>query len=137
MARKVIEVASAGLVWRDRILLIKRGKEPSKGLYAFPGGRLEAEETAEDAVRREVMEETGIVAGPLERLETLHLGEADNDPASSACRLRVFQGTHEGGNPVAGDDAEDAGWFTLDEVEALPMTKSSLRLARKLLGDAI
>ena len=133
MAQNLIHVASAGLVWQRRILLVKRGKEPSKGLYAFPGGRIEPQETPEDAVRREILEETGITAGALTFLETLHLGRADGDPGSSQFRLHVFFGPHDGGTPVAGDDADDAGWFSREEMEALPMTGSSLRIARTLL----
>ncbi|MEX0346450.1 MAG: NUDIX hydrolase [Rhizobiaceae bacterium] len=135
MAQNLIQVASAGLVWRRRILLVKRGKQPSKGLYAFPGGRIEPHETPEDAVRREILEETRITAGPLTFLETLHLGKAAGDPGSARYRLHVFFGAHDGGTPVAGDDADDAGWFSLEEVEALPMTGSSLRIARSLLSD--
>ncbi len=135
MTNKIIEVASVGLVCRNRILLIKRGKEPSKGCYAFPGGRIEADETAEIAARREVLEETGVTAGQLEPLETLNLGDADGDPGSAAYLLYVFHGKHDGGEPIAGDDADDAGWFKLTEVETLPMTPSSLRLARVLLGN--
>lgn len=131
-----IDVASAGLVWRNRILLIKRGKPPSQGLYAFPGGRVEPGEPPIDAARREVLEETGLTAHDLAPLAILDLGAADGDPASAAFRLHVFQGNHPGGDPVPSDDAEDAGWFTLDEVERLPITRSSLTLARQLLGEA-
>ncbi len=134
MAREFpIEVASVGLVFQNRILLVKRGKDPSKGLYAFPGGRIEPGENAEQAACREIAEETGLIAGNIEFMETLELGEADNNPAAAAYRLHVFWGIHPGGVPVAGDDADEAGWFTLNEVEALPVTPSSLRLAQQLL----
>lgn len=129
-----IDVASAGLIWRDRILLVKRGQDPSKGLYAFPGGRLEPGESAEDAARREVGEETGLTCGPLDHLETIDLG-GDVEPGKNAYRLHVFHGAHQGGDPVASDDADDAGWFSLREMETMQMTESSLRLARKLLAD--
>ncbi|MEZ5810964.1 MAG: NUDIX domain-containing protein [Rhizobiaceae bacterium] len=133
-----VEVVSAGLIWRDRILLVKRGKAPSKGLYAFPGGRIEPGETAEDAVRREIAEETGLTAdGALSHLETLDIEPSADDPEAIAFRLHVFSGTHPGGAPVAGDDAEEAGWFRLEEVEAMAMTASSLRLTRKLLSGGV
>ena len=48
---------------RDRILLAQRGKEPLKGYWSLPGGVLETGETLEDAVRREVLEETGLEVG--------------------------------------------------------------------------
>ncbi len=131
---QIIEVASAGLVWQRHLLLIKRGKEPSKGLYAFPGGRVEAGETAEQAARREVLEETGLAAESLVHLETLDMPSSVH--AGAIFRLHVFTGPHGGGNPVADDDADDAGWYRLDEIEAMAMTGSSLRIARQLLSDA-
>ena len=128
---RIIEAASAGLVCQGRILLIKRGKEPSKGLYAFPGGRVEPGETAEAAARRELYEETGLEAGGLEHLETLDM--ESSVVAGATFRLHVFCGFHPGGEPFASDDADEAGWFNLTEIERLPMTDSSLRLARQLL----
>ena len=128
-----IEAASAGLVWNRRILLVRRGREPAKGLFAFPGGRILPGETAEDAARRELLEETGIVAGSLSHFRTIEPDSA-GPVAMVGFRLHVFAGLHEGGEPVAGDDAEHAGWYTLSEMSRLPVTDSSLEIARLLLG---
>lgn len=49
-----------------KVLLIERGNEPYKGLWAFPGGFLNMDESAEQGARRELMEETGMVAGYME-----------------------------------------------------------------------
>ncbi|MDD5191437.1 MAG: NUDIX domain-containing protein, partial [Dehalococcoidales bacterium] len=54
-------VGVGALVVKDgRCLLIQRGKEPSKGKWSIPGGKVELGETIESAVRREVLEECGI-----------------------------------------------------------------------------
>lgn len=50
----------AVVLWGDRILLVKRGKEPYKGYWAIPGGVQRVGETLEEAVLRELKEETGI-----------------------------------------------------------------------------
>ena len=44
----------------NRLCLVRRANEPSKGTWAFPGGRVEPDETSEEAIIREVMEETGL-----------------------------------------------------------------------------
>lgn len=53
---------------QDRVLLIRRAKEPAKGKLAFPGGFIDNEESAEDGLRRELREEIGLEVGPLEFL---------------------------------------------------------------------
>ena len=57
--------SSAGVILHsgDSVLLVKRGREPAKGLLALPGGFIDAGETAEEACRRECFEETGIKVG--------------------------------------------------------------------------
>src|ERR1035437_957438 len=54
---------------RDRILMAQRGKQPLQGWWSLPGGALEIGESLDDAVRREVLEETGLEIRPLGVLE--------------------------------------------------------------------
>lgn len=54
---------SAGIFRDGKILLVRRAREPAKGLYTFPGGRVEFGESLVEAVAREVREETGLVIG--------------------------------------------------------------------------
>src|SRR5262245_17504783 len=119
MDRHEIPAVSVALVCGDRVLLVRRGRAPSFGLYAFPGGRVEPGETAEQAARRELFEETGLVAGRLALYREFLIGE---EPARF--RLQVFTGTHEGGEPRAGDDADEAGWCSLGDMEGLPVIES-------------
>lgn len=53
-----------------RILLIKRGAEPFKGKWAFPGGFMNIDETAEECALRELKEETGLENVEIEQLHT-------------------------------------------------------------------
>lgn len=125
-----LPAVSVALVDGDRVLLVRRGRAPAKGLFAFPGGRVEDGETLEQAARRELFEETGLAAGVLELVETLDI---DAEPPGSPYRLHVFAARFVGGEPVAGDDAETAGWFTLGEMASLAVIASVLDVATRLL----
>lgn len=102
-----------------RLLLIQRGKEPAKGCWSVPGGRVEPGETDAEATAREVLEETGlhVVVGSL-------AGSVERDaPDGSVFVIRDYRCTPvDGIDPSvvrAADDADDAGWFTADEMRAL------------------
>ena len=127
----LVPAVSIAIVDGDRVLLVKRGRAPSKGLYAFPGGRVESGETLEHAVRRELLEETGLTTGAVQLVEVLDL---DAEPPSTPFRLHVFTARHTAGEPHAADDAEEAAWFTLDDVARLPTPDSVFDVAKRLLS---
>ncbi len=127
----IIPAVSVALRSGDRLLLVKRGRAPAKGLHAFPGGRVEAGERLEEAARRELLEETGLTADTLEAHAELELEGA---VAGTVYRLTVFCALHVSGEPVAGDDAETAGWYSLDEMAQLPITASTLAAAKIILS---
>jgi ADP-ribose pyrophosphatase YjhB (NUDIX family) len=127
-----VPAVSIALVDGARVLLVRRGRAPAKGLYAFPGGRVEPGETLEEAVRRELREETGLEAGDVSLVETLAIEREGGGPAFE---LSVFRGAFVGGSPVAGDDADAAGWFALGEMEGLAVIPSVLTVARTLLAS--
>lgn len=127
--RKILPAVSVALQRGDRLLLVRRGRAPSLGYYAFPGGRVEEGEALEEAARRELAEETGLSVGPLAPLVRVPVegDEVDYD-------LQVIFGRHAGGEPVAADDAAEADFFTLAEMEALPVLDSVMEVGRRLLG---
>ncbi len=134
MPQPSIPAVSLALVDKGRVLLVKRGRAPAKDKFAFPGGRVEAGETLEQAARRELLEETGLSAGALELLTTIEI-EAEA-PSQKSFALSVFAGAGSTGALRAGDDAAEAGWFTLDDIAVLPLTASTAEIARRLLGAA-
>lgn len=101
-----------------QILLIRRGKDPFKGMWALPGGFLDMEETLEEAVARELEEETGLSGIILEQLHTF--SAIHRDPRHRTIST-VFIGTVDTVNSVArvGDDADAAHWFGLNELPPL------------------
>ena len=98
------------------VLLIKRKIEPFKGSWAIPGGFLLENESLEDAVQRELKEETGVEVDFLEQLYTF--GKPDRDPRSRIITVAYFGLVQQSNFELhAATDAEDAQWFN---VKALP-----------------
>lgn len=102
----------AVIIKGDRILLVKRGIEPFKDFWATPGGFIEWDESAEQAVAREVMEETGMTVTSA-RLVGAY-SSPDRHPRQVINLLHVAEVAE--GSPVAGDDAVDVQWFTFDSL---------------------
>lgn len=103
-----------GIIVQDgRVLLIRRGRNPFKGCFAIPGGYMDRDETAEEACKREVLEETGL-EGTIEAF----LGYYDSpsrDPQRQNVSLVYVVKPHPG-EAVAGDDAEEILWADLDHL---------------------
>lgn len=74
-------VAVAGIVFQDgRILIVRRGREPSKGLWTLPGGNLKIGESIRDGLVREILEETGLIVTVntlVEVVESIHYDTSD------------------------------------------------------------
>lgn len=132
MAVMIIPAASVAILDTGRFLLVERGRPPSKGLFAFPGGRLEPGEMPEEGARRELFEETGLRAGELVLWRTIDLGGAKRE-GGPIFRLHVFFGSSVIGTPGAADDAASLGWYSLEDMERLPVTASTLEAAREML----
>ena len=104
----------------SRLLLVLRGQEPSRGRWSVPGGRVEAGEDDATATAREVLEETGL-AVKVGRL----VGTVERDaPAGGIYVIRDYLCRVAEDADVAavraGDDADDARWFTPAEIAELP-----------------
>ena len=122
--------ASAAIFRGSEVLLIERGKAgPLRGLWSFPGGRIEPGEPARDAALREVREETGTVAELTGVLDVRDVFR--RDPAGGLVDqflLAVFYGRWVLGEPVAGDDALTARFVPLHALHELRMTDGAADL---------
>ncbi|MEW6768876.1 MAG: NUDIX hydrolase [Pseudomonadota bacterium] len=126
---------SAGIFRDGKILLVRRAREPAKGVYTFPGGRVEFGESLVEAVAREVREETGLsidvvaLAGFREALPGKTGGSGHYVILPFAARWVA--------NEVAlNDELDDARWLTPGHLGSLPIThglEATIEAARKIV----
>lgn len=107
----------------EQVLLVQRGRPPFQGYWSLPGGGVELGETLEQAVIREVREETGLLVEPIRCL-----GHADAINYDEAGRVQFhyvimhFECQLLGGALNAADDAADVRWVTPAEARHLQIT---------------
>lgn len=100
---------------RGRLLLVKRANPPAQGLWSIPGGRVEPGESAEIAVAREVLEETGLTVTILREVGTVFR----DAPGGGRYVIRDFLVEPvPGDEPVAGDDAADVRFAAVSDLAA-------------------
>lgn len=125
------------VVWQeDRVLLIQRGKPPDKGAWSLPGGSQELGETVFEAAAREVLEETGLIVRPAAVLTAVDSIVRDDSGAI------VFHYTiidvladYLSGTIRPGDDAQDARWTTLPEMNRLVAWPSTREVIERSVQD--
>jgi len=124
MQRKRPAITVDAIIMKDQsILLVQRKNEPFQGFWALPGGFVEYGETTEQAVMREVREETG--------LETIVQGllgvysDPNRDPRGHTITIAYFM-TTVGGTLIAGDDAAEVRYFKRDELPRLAFDHANI-----------
>ena len=99
-----------------KVLLIERGSEPYKGCWAFPGGFLNMDETAEQGALRELKEETGLDLHHITQVGAF--SAVDRDPRDRVITI-AFYAVVKKSAVQGGDDAAKAQWFSLNDMPRL------------------
>ncbi len=101
-----------------QLLLIERGNEPFKGLWAFPGGFVEDDEDLEPAAIRELQEETGMLLPAMKQLHTF--GTPGRDPRGRTVSVVFYAFADAAHHTVKGaDDAAHAEWVNVKDITAM------------------
>ena len=120
------------------VLLIERGQEPLKGWWTLPGGMVETGERLECAVRREILEETGLTIRPVEVAALFERIMPDAEGRTEYHYVIVdYLCEYESGELMAASDVAGAAWVSLDRMHELkmapgtpPVIEKGLRLRR-------
>lgn len=124
-ARPVLGVGAL-ILDAGRVLLVERGNTPLAGYWSLPGGAVETGERLEDAIIREVREETGLEVAT-DAIATVF--ERVMPDAAGACEYHYvlidFYCRVLGGELRAGSDSRSAAWFTIDSLHELLMTEGT------------
>jgi 8-oxo-dGTP diphosphatase len=129
-------VAVGAVVFKEgRVLLVRRGQPPAEDIWAIPGGSVEIGETLQEAVEREILEETGIQIRALKPIYTFDVIDRD---AAGKVRFHYvivdLAADYIRGEPVPGDDALDARWVSAGEISGLEVSTATLKLLKTRYG---
>jgi 8-oxo-dGTP diphosphatase len=136
MKRKYPEqplVGVGAVVFRgDQVLLVRRGQEPARGSWSLPGGLVELGETLEAALRREVLEETGLAVTILGLSAVLDRIYRDPDGRIPYHYVLVdYACEYEAGELAPGSDVTAAQFVPLAELEGLALPRYTARVIRR------
>jgi ADP-ribose pyrophosphatase len=132
--RMLPRVGVGAIVIRDgRILLVKRGSSPGKGLWAPPGGLVELGETVREAAEREILEETGITIRAKEAFYIFDFIDRDKEDKIKYHYVIVdFLADYLGGEPRASDDAIEVRWLAPEDIAGLAITPTTRKLLKQM-----
>ncbi len=128
-----LKIAVAAIVVCDgKILLVQRGRGIGIGKWAPPGGKLEPGETLQEAVERELLEETGVLARATTPAGWVEVHNEESRYLIIDYYVELVNPDLSGNLPVAGDDAKDARWFEITMVGGLDLADGVVGLLREI-----
>ena len=128
-----VPAVGAVVVHDGAVLLVRRGRAPSRGVWAVPGGRIELGETLAEAAEREVREETGIrirAGEPVWSFDSV-VRDAEGRVAFHYVIVDLLA-DYVAGEPCAGDDALAARWARPEDLAGMTVSPPTLELLERI-----
>lgn len=115
---------SAAILRDGKVLLVRRARKPALGVYTLPGGVVEAGETLEEALVREVREETALTIEPVTLAGHREVIVRDTDGlVERHFVILCFASRWVAGEPELNDELDEARWLRPDELDGLKTTE--------------
>jgi 8-oxo-dGTP diphosphatase len=116
-----------------KVLLVKRGIAPSKGMWAIPGGSLKLGETLQEGAEREILEETGVVVKAGNPFYSFDFFERDDDGRIRFHYVIVdMMADYVSGDVQGADDALEARWVSPEELNDLVVSKNTINILESM-----
>ncbi|MDI6743408.1 MAG: NUDIX hydrolase [Smithella sp.] len=117
----------------DKVLLVKRGVEPSKGLWAIPGGTLKLGETMQECAAREILEETGVRINVKDCAYVFdYIEREDEGKIKFHFAIVDYAADYVSGDPQGSDDALEARWLSAEDLQTMPVAINTMNALRSL-----
>ena len=130
-ARPVLGVGAI-IFQNDSVLLVKRGRAPLFGQWSLPGGAVETGELLDEALRREVLEETGLTLGPIRQFEIYERIMSDDEGRAEYHYVLVdYVCEPAGGAACAASDAADCRWVAERDLPQYRLTEGTLAVIQR------
>jgi len=131
---------SAAIIHDGRVLIVRRARPPAGGIHTLPGGVVEAGETLDEAVRREVREETGFEIDPVSLIDYREVILRDRDErVARHFVILPFAARWRGGALALNDEVSEGRWMTPPELDGLKTTEGLAEIvaaAFRIVGGA-
>ena len=128
MTKKIIEVVGAAIIKEDKVLVMQRSNQMTlPGMWEFPGGKVEADETEQEALIREIKEELSVTINILD-----YINEASYDYDFGTVQLKVYTAEIISGQ-ITLEEHSDGKWVTADELKNIDWAPVDIPAAKALV----